>query len=199
MKNSSNSLNRRSRRPQRENSFLLRDLCDLLFKNIFLYLSVALLVSCGYHLAGTGSSLPEHIKTIGLPIFVNNTQGYQVEQKITTNIQTVLLQRGKYKVVPEAQGVDAVLKGTINSVSLYPATFSSEGRASEYNVVITARVTFTDLTTKKVLFQNPSFIFRGQYQIDQEEVLFFDRQSEAIDQIAKDFAESVVSAILEGF
>jgi outer membrane lipopolysaccharide assembly protein LptE/RlpB len=199
VKNSSNFFNRRSRRSQRGNYFLLCDLCGLLFKKIFLYLSVVLLVSCGYHLAGTGSSLPEHIKTIGLPIFVNNTQGYQVEQKITSNIQTVLLQRGKYKVVPDAQGVDAVLKGTINSVSLYPATFSSEGRASEYNVVITARVTFTDLTNKKVLFQNPSFIFRGQYQIDQEEVLFFDRQSEAIDQIAKDFAESVVSAILEGF
>ncbi len=155
--------------------------------------------SCGYHLAGTGSSLPAHIKTIGLPIFVNNTQGYQVEQKITAGIQTVLLQRGKYKVVPDAQGVDAVLKGTILSVSLYPVSFSTEGRASEYNVVINAKVTFTDLQEKKVLFQNPSFIFRGQYQIDQDEVLFFDRQSEAIDQIAKDFAESVVSAILEGF
>ncbi len=158
-----------------------------------------LCVSCGYHLAGTGSGLPEHIKTIGLPIFVNNTQGYQVEQKITAGIQNVLLQRGKYNVVPESQGVDALLKGTILSVSLYPASFSTEGRASEYNVVITAKVTFTDMLDKKILFQNPSFIFRGQYQIDQSEVLFFDRQSEAIDQIAKDFAESVVSAILEGF
>ena len=156
-------------------------------------------ISCGYHLAGTGSSLPEHIKTIGLPVFVNNTQGYQVEQKLTESVQNVLLQRGKYKVVPETQGVDALLKGTIVSVSLYPASFSSEGRASEYNVVITAKVTFTDMLDKKVLFQNPSFIFRGQYPIDEDEVLFFDRQSDAIDQIAKDFAESVVSAILEGF
>ena len=194
-----NFLNRRAQRSQRTRDFFLCVLRDLLFKKIHLCLSVVFIASCGYHLAGTGSSLPQHIKTIGLPIFVNNTQGYQVEQKITASIQTVLLQRGKYKVVPDAQGVDAVLKGTIVSVSLYPATFSSEGRASEYNVVITAKVTFTDVTQKKVLFQNPSFIFRGQYQIDQEEVLFFDRQSEAIDQIAKDFAESVVSAILEGF
>ena len=158
-----------------------------------------LFVSCGYHLAGTGSSLPEHIKTIGLPIFVNNTQGYQVEQKLTEGVQTVLLQRGKYKIVPDATGVDALLKATILSISLYPASINPEGHASEYNVVITAKVTFTDVLDKKVLFQNPSFIFRGQYQIDENEVLFFDRQSEAIDQIAKDFAESVVSAILEGF
>jgi len=169
------------------------------FPRFLFYLFALTLSACGYHLAGTGSSLPTHIKTIGLPTFVNNTQGYQVEQKITTSIQTVLIQRGKYKVVPEAQNVDALLKGTIVSVNLYPAGFSSDGRANEYNVVINAKVTFTDLTTKKVLFQNPSFIFRGQYPIDPDDIQFFDRQSQAIDQIAKDFAESVVSAILEGF
>jgi len=130
---------------------------------------------------------------------VNTTQGYEVEQKITASIQTVLIQRGKYKVVPEAQDVDALLKGIITSVSLYPATFSSDGRANEYNVVINAKVTFTDVINNKILFQNPSFLFRGQYEIDPDQVAYFDRQSEAIDQIARDFAESVVSAILEGF
>ncbi len=154
---------------------------------------------CGYHLAGTGSSLPEHIKTIGLPIFINNTQGYQIEQKITSAVQTLLIQRGKYKVVPEAQNVDAVLKGTIVSLSLYPASFTTDGRANQYNVVINAKVTFTDVLNKKVLFQNPSFIFRGQYDLDPNDVLYLDTQTEALDQISKEFAESVVSAILEGF
>jgi outer membrane lipopolysaccharide assembly protein LptE/RlpB len=156
-------------------------------------------VGCGYHLAGTGSSLPAHIKTIGLPIFVNNTQGYQVEQKITNNVQEVLIRRGKYKVVPESENVDAVLKGTILSVNLYPASFTSEGEAEEYNVVISAKVTFTDVMNKKILFQNPSFVFRGTYRIDPNAIAYFDRQSGAIDDIAQDFAESIVSAILEGF
>jgi outer membrane lipopolysaccharide assembly protein LptE/RlpB len=154
---------------------------------------------CGYHLAGTGSSLPPHIKSIGVPIFVNQTQGYEVEQKITADVINVLIQRGKYEVKPEAEGTDAVLKGTISSVSLVPITFNADGRAREYNVIIYAKVTFTDEIEKKVIFQNPGFVFRGKYEIDQEEVQFFDRQSQAIDDIAQDFAESVVSAILEGF
>jgi Lipopolysaccharide-assembly len=165
---------------------------------MFLTLVVFLSGCAGYHLAGTGSSLPEHIKTIGLPVFVNNSQGYQVEQKITSSIMNVLIQRGKYKVVPEAQDVDAVLKGTITSVSLYPATFTADARANQYNVIISAKVTFTDVIDKKVLFQNPAFVFRGQYEIASQDI-YLDRQSTAIDQIAKDFAESVVSAILEGF
>ncbi len=168
---------------------------------IFRFLPLILLIAilgCGYHLAGTGSSLPEHIHTIGLPIFVNNTQGYQVEQKITDSIQTVLIQRGKYKVIPESEGVDALLKGTINSVSLVPVTFDNEGVAQDYSVIITAKVTFSDQIDKKILFQNPSFVFRGQYAINQDEI-YFDKQSTTIDEIAQDFAESVVSAILEGF
>src|SRR5262245_29372183 len=154
---------------------------------IFLALTFVILLStgCGYHLAGTGSSLPDHIKTIGLPIFVNNTQGYQVEQKITNDIQTVLIQRGKYKVIPETDNVDAILKGTILSVSLTPITFNNDGRAQDYSVIITAKVTFTDQIDKKILFQNPSFVFRGQYAINQDEI-YFDRQSQAIDEIAQD-------------
>jgi outer membrane lipopolysaccharide assembly protein LptE/RlpB len=168
-------------------------------KRFLIVAPLLLMMACGYHLAGTGTALPEHIKTIGLPIFTNNSQGYQIEQKLTNSVQTVLIQRGKYKVLPQAEGVDALLKGTIMSVSLYPASYETQGRASEYNVVITAKVTFTDLSDKKVLFQNPSYIFRGQYQLDPAEAAYFDRQSSAIDQISKDFAESVVSAILEGF
>ena len=169
------------------------------FASIFIMFGFLLSGCAGYHLSGTGTSLPAHIKTIGLPVFVNNSQGYQVEQKITSSIMNVLIQRGKYKVLPQAQDVDAVLKGTITSVSLYPATFTAENRANQYNVIINAKVVFTDMIDKKVLFQNPSFVFRGQYEIDPNEAAYFDRQSQAIDQIAKDFAESVVSSILEGF
>jgi outer membrane lipopolysaccharide assembly protein LptE/RlpB len=165
---------------------------------VFAILTFAL-AGCGYHLAGTGTSLPPHIKSIGVPIFANNTQGYEVEQKITSDVMTVLIQRGKYQVVPESQNVDALLKGTITSVSLVPIAFNADGRAREYNVIISAKVTFTDLINDKIIFQNPSFVFRGQYEIDQSEIAFFDRQSQAVDDIAQDFAESVVSAILEGF
>ena len=154
---------------------------------------------CGYHLAGTGTSLPEHINTIGVPIFANNTQGYEVEQKITQAVSTLLIQRGKYKVLPESEGTDALLKGTITSISLVPITFNADGRAREYNVIITAKVIFTDQLDDKILFTNPGFVFRGQYEIDQSQIAYFDRQSQAVDDIAEDFAESVVSAILEGF
>jgi len=162
----------------------------------FLFYTV---LGCGYHLAGTGSSLPQHIQTIGVPVFTNNTQGYQVEQKITSEVTSLLIQRGKYKVVPQDKDVDALLSGTITSVSLLPAQVDSSGRATQYNVIITAKVTFKDMIDKKILFTNPGFTFRQQYNFDPNAVAYFNTQSGAVDKIAKDFADAVVSAILEGF
>jgi hypothetical protein len=169
------------------------------FKAFLLTFLFYAVLGCGYHLAGTGSSLPDHIKTIGVPVFVNNTQGYQVEQKITTDVSSLLIQRGRYKVVPQDQGVDALLSGTITSVSLLPIQFGPDGRATQYNVIITAKVTFTDKIDDKILFTNPGFTFRQQYDFDPNSILYFDSQSSAVDEIATDFADAVVSAILEGF
>jgi len=61
------------------------------------------LAGCGYSLAGRGSALPTHIKTIGIPLFSNATSVFDVEQTLTampavqafTHPRTIGLMRGK--------------------------------------------------------------------------------------------------------
>ena len=60
-------------------------------------------------------------------------------------------------------------------------------------------MTFTDLVQNKVLFTNNSFLFRGDYLLQENPGAFFDISNIAIDLIAEEFARSVVSSILEGF
>src|SRR5205085_11869869 len=69
--------------------------------------------SCGYALAGQGNFLPGYIKTIGIPTFTNLTSFFDLAQMSTDKVRTQFIGRGKYKVVPEATGADAVLNGTI--------------------------------------------------------------------------------------
>ena len=40
--------------------------------------------SCGYHTAGV--QLPENVKTIAVPAFVNDTTTYRVEQLLTASV-----------------------------------------------------------------------------------------------------------------
>ena len=65
---------------------------------------------------GRGSFLPAYIQTIGIPQFVNTTPYYELEQVFTERVRTEFINRGKYKVLPERRGVDALLNGEILAI-----------------------------------------------------------------------------------
>ena len=73
---------------------------------------------CGYALAGRGSFLPAYIETIGVPTFTNRTTVFNLETMLTQKVRSEFIGRGKYSILPEVDGVDAVLTGEVTSVSL---------------------------------------------------------------------------------
>ena len=160
---------------------------------------------CGYALSGRGSFLPDYIETIGVPMFENATTIFEVEQLLTEQVRQAFINRGRYRVVPETTGVDAVLAGTIQSISIQPASFTGDQQVSRYVFMLTADIEFREVTTDEVLWENPGLVFRDEYEVasgagDVENVsAFFGQQSNAIERIATDFAVTVVSSILEAF
>jgi hypothetical protein len=50
-----------------------------------------------------------------------------------------------------------------------------------------------------LLFENPNYVFREEYQISGQVSSFFEEESPALDRLSRDFARSLVSTILEGF
>jgi hypothetical protein len=167
-------------------------------------LAIAASSGCGYSLAGRGSFLPESIRTIGVPMFVNQTQVFDIERRLTERVRSEFIGRGNYRVLPEAAGADAVLTGTITSISVSPAAFNEQQQATRYAIIVTTALEFTETASKKVLWSNPSWQFREEYQLTTAtEALdpnaFFGQETNALDRIAANFARSVVSAILEAF
>jgi hypothetical protein len=159
---------------------------------------------CGYALAGRGSSLPDYIKVIGVPLFKNSTAIFDVDRIITERVRTELIGRGSYRVVPETAGVDALVDATITSVRLTPANFNDENQASRYNITITARVSFRDVRANKEIWSNPSVSFTDEYEITDassaaDASAFVSQQTNAFERLATDFARTVVSAMLEAF
>lgn len=163
-----------------------------------------LAASCGYALAGRGSFLPSHIQTIAVPLFVNQTTVFEVEQRLTEQIMAELIGRGKYRVVPDAAGADAVLLGTITSISLAPASFTADRQASRYTATVVVGIDLRDLVNATEIWSNPSLVFREEYEVTTGESAvdpnaFFGQASNAVDRLSRDFARTVVSAILEAF
>jgi hypothetical protein len=162
------------------------------------------LSACGYSLAGRGSFLPPYINTIGVPTFANQTVVFDVEQLLTQRVRAEFIGRGKYRVVPEEKGVDAVLLGTIRSITVTPAAVSEQGQATRYAVAFTLDIKFKDLKEDRVLWENPSLVFREEYEITTvttapDPAAFFGQASNAVERIANDCAKSIVSSVLEAF
>ena len=161
-------------------------------------------VACGYSLAGRGSFLPSYIRVIGVPEFVNQTPYLEVERRFTERVRTEFIGRGRYQVLPQEAGVDAALRGTITGLSIVPMNFNESQQASRYIIVINTKIEFVDLKTNKTLWENPSMVFREEYDLPPDTQAgnpsaFFGQGSNALERVANDFARSVVSAILEAF
>lgn len=154
--------------------------------------------SCGYALVGKGSVLPDHIQSVAINAFDNRTTRPEIEQRVTEEVAREFSQRGRYRIVSDPQNADAVLDGAIQSWSTRPVQFSSAGRATRVETVVTLQATLRETATDEILWSQSRLMFRVQYDV-QEEGEFFDEETLALDDIAKGAAGTLVSSILEGF
>lgn len=153
-----------------------------------------------YKPVGRGDGLPKHIKTLAIPAFQNPSLRFKVEQRFTSAMVDEVLRRSRsLDVVSTPEGADAVMLGTIKAFTFRPVLLDDLGRARLFEVAITVSVTVRDQTKNKILFDNQNFVFRGEYEIAGDPKTFFSEEGPAVDRIAKDFAKSVMTTILEGF
>ncbi len=159
---------------------------------------------CGYALAGRGSFLPDYIRVIGIPNFANRTTVFNLETLLTQKVRSEFIGRGRYRVLPDQTGVDAVLTGEVSSVTIQPVSFTSQQLASRYAIIMSARVSLRDVRENRVLWENPGLVFRQEYEAQSgqtalDPTAFFGQDTNALERMADEFARTIVSAILEAF
>jgi len=100
---------------------------------------------------------------------------------------------------PSDPSADATLLGTVLSAQVAPVAYDSvTGRASTGLVTLVIKVTLT-ARDGRVLYSNPNYVFRDQYQISNELASFFEEQGPALDRVERDFSRTLVGNILEAF
>jgi outer membrane lipopolysaccharide assembly protein LptE/RlpB len=159
-----------------------------------------LLSGCGYALVGSGNSLDPKIHTIEVPAFVNKTTRVELEQRVTQAVADEFVSRGRLRLVTAPAEADAILRGSIDSFGIFPVAFNQQGRATQYQISITAKIELLDHRNEdKVLWKNDQYRFTENYQIDINSTDAFDQETRAISEIAVRFAETLVTNLLEGF
>ena len=149
----------------------------------------------------TGTGLPKNIKSIAVPAFKFEAKGlrYRVESRFTEAVSREIIRRGSgLKVQGTLEGADAVVEGNIRDFSFSGVLLDREGRARVYEVVITSAVTIRDLRANKILYDNQNFVFRDSFEFSEDPRSFFNEEDPAVERMARAFAESVVSTIVNG-
>lgn len=162
---------------------------------------LAATLGCGYHTSGNAVRLPADIHTIYVPMFENTTQTFRVEQTMTAAVVQELRSRTSFRVVTANNDgtADATLKGMVNYTANSPLTYDSvTGRISSSVVTISMKVSLTS-KAGRVLWDNPNYTYREQYQVSRDTSSFFDESSPALQRVAKEFAKSLVSNVMEAY
>ena len=148
-------------------------------------LAVALLAGCNYSFRG--GSFPDHIRTLAILPFENETGLFEITQEI----HQFLLRE-----VPRGLGVnqgaeetaDAILRGTISRYNLEtplyrPGAAGSGPEVLQRQVSISLQVELIDLVNNEILWENAGLIAQGQFleASETEEV----GREEAIERIAQ--------------
>jgi hypothetical protein len=158
------------------------------------------LAGCGYHTVGLATHIPGNVRTLSVPIFATRAQAFHTEMAFTQATIRELNTRTKYRILnASSPDADATLSGTILSQTVAPLTYdATSGQSSSYLVTITAKVLLT-AHDGRILYRNDAITFHEQYQSTQDLNGFIQEDTAAVNRVARDFAQALVSDMLESF
>lgn len=154
---------------------------------------------CGYALVGQASNVPDDVRRIYVAPLENRTPRSQADQFVTRAIADEMVTRQRFTVVSSESEADAVLSGAVNSFGVTPVAFDDQGRATEYEISITAQMLFRRVGSEEPLWANEQYVFRQNYPVEVSETQYIDREDLALQEAAERFAETLIADLLEGF
>lgn len=163
------------------------------YKSIILLCFIAIVLSsCAYSF--TGSSVPNHLKTIAIPFAVDRSGSG--EPNMADNFTSILIEKfisDNSLAITDKSKSDALLDCTINSISESPNIIQGGETVSTIRLTINARVIYKDFVMKKTVFEK-NFSDYADYSNTGD--VYTNRNNaitEAIEKISEEILLAVVS------
>jgi len=159
-----------------------------------LTLAAALLAATGCATYRFGSTVPEELRTVAVPVF-ENASGYpELDAVVTQYVLREFQREGTFKI-RTVDNASLKLLGKLVRSELLPLRYDRNygSRASEYRYTLVAEITLVDRGTGKLLIDampikaNTTFLTQGDMLTGMQD---------AYPRIAKELSRSIVDAIL---
>ncbi len=155
-----------------------------------------LLAACGYRMAGPGE-LPGNSNTLAVTMLVNRSGESGLEAKVTNALLDEITRRRQDLVVSQEQA-DAILSGTIDSLSTQTAARSGTLTAAERSVMITVSLTLKN-RKGEVLWQGSGLTAEQAFPVADTKPQTESNRRAAINQVAQRLAEFAYERLTDSF
>lgn len=153
------------------------------------------LSGCGYSFQGT---LPDHVKTVAVPIFVNRTQQPAVENVITRAIVDAFATNGRLRVV-RREDADSILEGEVLQYTVGAIAVDPSLNVQQYRLGVTLNLRMRDVRQNRLLFEQANFSDQADFLVAGSVAQTLSIEAGALQQAATQIARSVVSLALDRF
>ncbi|HEY7521031.1 MAG TPA: LptE family protein [Methylomirabilota bacterium] len=150
---------------------------------------------CGYSFQGT---LPDHVKTVAVPIFVNRTQQPAVEGVITRAIVDAFATNGRLRVV-RPEDADSILEGEVLQYTVGAIAVDPSLNVQQFRLGVTLNLRMRDVRLNKLLFEQANFSEQADFLVAGSVAQTISIEAAALQQAATEIARSVVSLALDRF
>ena len=150
---------------------------------------------CGYTVR---SSLPSHLKTLAIPSFGNNTVEFGLADDITQSLVNGFLADRHLRIVQE-RDANAVLRGTVVAYKNQVFGYTSQERATEYEVVLTVQVTFRDMVKNHDLWKEDALTIRTTYNVVQVGTEPARTETDGRKEVIQKLTDQIVSRTVQGW
>lgn len=171
--------------------------------SLLVLLLVSLIIAtagCGYRFSPGGDWIDSRIKTVFIDSITNSTGEPSVEVYLRIGFEDQFHKSTRLTLSQNREAADAILKGTITTLSTANVSFDRYDKATESRLLMTVDLTFEDRTTRKKLWGMSNFSGHESYQVDQANPYTSSvNKTQALQKLSADMAEKAYRNLMSGF
>ena len=164
-------------------------------RSILVLLAILLAGGCGYSLRG---NLPEHIRTVAVPIFVNKTQHPAVENSLTSAVVDAFVTSGRLRVV-RPEDADSILEGEIVGYELDSISFNRLANVREYRLTVTLNLQFRDARRNEMIWRQEGVQEKADFRVPGQVSATSSFEQSALREAAETIGRAIVNQATERF
>jgi len=160
-------------------------------------ISCFLFSGCGYHLVGTGNTLPPHLKTIYISVFKNTSSQPEIHRELTSAVLKSFINDGRLKLAKK-DDADLIMDATLTYYQKRNVSFGSQDLVSNIILEFRVQLKVTDQVKNKIFIEK-EVKTQWDYKSTNDIATTEKARLKAIDLSFQDLGRRLVSLLVDQF